>query len=180
MMGGQFDYVILVVLFVPNDPSRQKREFCNFGGGVSLQDKAQRFFLADSIIDLRWLILLLPFRVRGWWGESCIGTTQSLFKVERAILSVSDKTGLVDLAKFLESYGVELLSTGGTAKAMRDAGVKVMDVSEYTGAPEMMDGRVKTLHPKVFCFFSVTLMSVGARRNFGCSWKRETREGHEG
>ena len=58
MKGGQFDYVILVVLFVPNDPSRQKREFCNFGGGVSLQDKAQRFFLADSIIDLRWLILL--------------------------------------------------------------------------------------------------------------------------
>ena len=78
-----------------------------------------------------------------------VGTTQSLFKVERAILSVSDKTGLVDLAKCLESYGVELLSTGGTAKAMRDAGVKVMDVSEYTGAPEMMDGRVKTLHPKV-------------------------------
>lgn len=78
-----------------------------------------------------------------------IGTTQSLFKINRAILSVSDKAGLVDLAKFLESYGVEILSTGGTAKAMRDAGVKVMDVSEYTGAPEMMDGRVKTLHPKV-------------------------------
>ena len=49
----------------------------------------------------------------------------------------------------MEANGVELLSTGGTAKAMRDAGVKVMDVSEYTGAPEMMDGRVKTLHPKV-------------------------------
>ena len=78
-----------------------------------------------------------------------LGTTQSLVKIERAILSVSDKTGLVDLAKFLEANGVELLSTGGTAKAMRDAGVKVMDVSEYTGAPEMMDGRVKTLHPKV-------------------------------
>ena len=56
---------------------------------------------------------------------------------------------MVDLAKFLEASGVEILSTGGTAKAMRDAGVKVMDVSEYTGAPEMMDGRVKTLHPKV-------------------------------
>ena len=79
-----------------------------------------------------------------------LGTTQSLVKVERAILSVSDKTGLVELAKFLEANGVELLSTGGTAKAMRDAGVKVMDVSEYTGAPEMMDGRVKTLHPKVW------------------------------
>ena len=56
---------------------------------------------------------------------------------------------MVDLAKFLEANGVEILSTGGTAKAMRDAGVTVMDVSEYTGAPEMMDGRVKTLHPKV-------------------------------
>ena len=78
-----------------------------------------------------------------------LGTTQSLFKIERALLSVSDKTGLVDLAKFLEANGVEILSTGGTAKAMRDAGIKVMDVSEYTGAPEMMDGRVKTLHPKV-------------------------------
>lgn len=78
-----------------------------------------------------------------------LGTTQSLFKIERALLSVSDKTGLVDLAKFLEASGVEILSTGGTAKAMRDAGIKVMDVSEYTGAPEMMDGRVKTLHPKV-------------------------------
>ena len=55
----------------------------------------------------------------------------------------------MDLAKFLEANGVEILSTGGTAKAMRDAGIKVMDVSEYTGAPEMMDGRVKTLHPKV-------------------------------
>lgn len=82
-------------------------------------------------------------------SHSPSGSTQSLFKIERALLSVSDKTGLVDLAKFLEANGVEILSTGGTAKAMRDAGIKVMDVSEYTGAPEMMDGRVKTLHPKV-------------------------------
>ncbi|MBN6152603.1 bifunctional phosphoribosylaminoimidazolecarboxamide formyltransferase/IMP cyclohydrolase [Xanthomonas sp. AmX2] len=69
--------------------------------------------------------------------------------VRRALLSVSDKTGLVDLARALAARGVELLSTGGTAKAIRDAGLPVRDVSELTGFPEMMDGRVKTLHPKV-------------------------------
>jgi len=69
--------------------------------------------------------------------------------VRRALLSVSDKTGLVDLAKALAAHGVELLSTGGTAKALRDAGLEVKDVSDVTGFPEMMDGRVKTLHPLV-------------------------------
>jgi phosphoribosylaminoimidazolecarboxamide formyltransferase/IMP cyclohydrolase len=70
-------------------------------------------------------------------------------RITRALLSVSDKTGLVDFAKALEGYGVELVSTGGTAKALKDAGLKVIDVAELTGFPEMMDGRVKTLHPKV-------------------------------
>ena len=70
-------------------------------------------------------------------------------KIQRALLSVSDKTGLVDFARALASAGVELLSTGGTARALRDAGLAVIDVSEYTGFPEMLDGRVKTLHPKV-------------------------------
>ena len=69
--------------------------------------------------------------------------------VRRALLSVSDKTGLLDLAKALARHGVELLSTGGTAKALREAGLAVKDVSDVTGFPEMMDGRVKTLHPKV-------------------------------
>ena len=69
--------------------------------------------------------------------------------IQRALLSVSDKAGLIDFAKFLAGRGVELISTGGTAKALRDAGVKVMELSDYTGFPEMMDGRVKTLHPKV-------------------------------
>ncbi|KQT34949.1 phosphoribosylaminoimidazolecarboxamide formyltransferase [Sphingomonas sp. Leaf412] len=69
--------------------------------------------------------------------------------IRRALLSVSDKTGLVDLARSLADKGVELVSTGGTAKALRDAGLTVKDVSELTGFPEMMDGRVKTLHPKV-------------------------------
>ena len=69
--------------------------------------------------------------------------------IQRALLSVSDKTGLVEFAKFLEGRGVELISTGGTAKALRDAGIPVMELSDYTGFPEMMDGRVKTLHPKV-------------------------------
>ncbi|WP_321370012.1 bifunctional phosphoribosylaminoimidazolecarboxamide formyltransferase/IMP cyclohydrolase [uncultured Desulfuromusa sp.] len=69
--------------------------------------------------------------------------------IKRALISVSDKTGVIDLARELNSFGVELLSTGGTAKLIRDAGIPVMDVSDYTGFPEMMDGRVKTLHPKV-------------------------------
>ncbi|AXT35500.1 bifunctional phosphoribosylaminoimidazolecarboxamide formyltransferase/IMP cyclohydrolase PurH [Phaeobacter sp. LSS9] len=72
-----------------------------------------------------------------------------LHPVRRALLSVSDKTGLIDLGKALAARGVELLSTGGTAKALRDAGLTVKDVSEITGFPEMMDGRVKTLHPMV-------------------------------
>lgn len=69
--------------------------------------------------------------------------------ITRALLSVSDKTGLADFAKGLVEQGVVLLSTGGTAKALRDAGLEVTDVSDFTGAPELFDGRVKTLHPKV-------------------------------
>jgi phosphoribosylaminoimidazolecarboxamide formyltransferase / IMP cyclohydrolase len=69
--------------------------------------------------------------------------------ITRALLSVSDKTGLLDFVKSLAAHGVELLSTGGTAKIIRDAGLKVIDVGDYTGFPEMLDGRVKTLHPKV-------------------------------
>ena len=72
-----------------------------------------------------------------------------LVPLRRALLSVSDKTGLVAFATVLASYGIELLSTGGTAKALRTAGLSVKDVSEQTGFPEMMDGRVKTLHPIV-------------------------------
>ena len=69
--------------------------------------------------------------------------------IRRALLSVSDKTGLIDLGRALASQGVELLSTGGSAKALRDAGLEVRDVADVTGFPEMMDGRVKTLHPAV-------------------------------
>src|SRR5690554_5343602 len=75
--------------------------------------------------------------------------TANRLPVRRALLSVSDKTGLVDLARSLAARGVELLSTGGTARALREAGLAVRDVSEVTGFPEMMDGRVKTLHPVV-------------------------------
>ena len=70
-------------------------------------------------------------------------------KINRALLSVSDKTGLVDFAKAMAARGVVLVSTGGTAIALRDAGLAVTDVAEITGSPEMMDGRVKTLHPKI-------------------------------
>lgn len=70
-------------------------------------------------------------------------------KIQRALLSVSDKSGLIPLAQVLAAAGVELISTGGTAKALREAGLTVMDLSAHTGFPEMLDGRVKTLHPKV-------------------------------
>lgn len=70
-------------------------------------------------------------------------------KMKRAIISVSNKKGIVDFAKELQGMGIEILSTGGTAKTLREAGIPVKDVSEHTGSPEMLDGRVKTLHPRV-------------------------------
>jgi len=75
--------------------------------------------------------------------------TEGLRTIRRALLSVSDKTGIVEFARELQSFGVELISTGGTAKALRDAGLEVRDVSDITGFAEMMDGRVKTLHPRI-------------------------------
>jgi phosphoribosylaminoimidazolecarboxamide formyltransferase/IMP cyclohydrolase len=72
-----------------------------------------------------------------------------LRKIRRALISVSDKTGVIDFAQELKGFGVELISTGGTAKALREAGIDVLDVSDITGFPEMMNGRVKTLHPKI-------------------------------
>ena len=77
------------------------------------------------------------------------GDSLDVIKIRRALLSVSDKTGLVELGLKLQSHGVELLSTGGTAAALRGAGIPVTDVADYTGFPEMLGGRVKTLHPKV-------------------------------
>jgi phosphoribosylaminoimidazolecarboxamide formyltransferase/IMP cyclohydrolase len=76
-------------------------------------------------------------------------TDLQLRRIRRALISVSDKTGIVDLARELARFEVEIISTGGTAKALRDAGLAVRDISEITGFPEMMDGRVKTLHPRV-------------------------------
>src|SRR5437762_4765627 len=75
--------------------------------------------------------------------------TTSMPRVARALLSVSDKRGLVDFARGLADVDVELLSTGGTAKLLADAGLRVTQVSDYTGFPEMLDGRVKTLHPRI-------------------------------
>ena len=70
-------------------------------------------------------------------------------KIERALISLTDKSGIEEFAKELAALGVDILSTGGTAAKMREGGIAVMDVSEFTGFPEMLDGRVKTLHPKV-------------------------------
>lgn len=70
-------------------------------------------------------------------------------KIARALISVSNKKGIVEFAKVVHAMGIEILSTGGTAKTLRDSGITVKDVSEHTGFPEMLDGRVKTLHPKI-------------------------------
>src|SRR5262245_48211309 len=75
--------------------------------------------------------------------------TNNLRRIARALISVSDKAGLIEFARALATHGVELISTGGTRKALADAGLAVRDVSEVTGFPEMLDGRVKTLHPAV-------------------------------
>ncbi len=71
-----------------------------------------------------------------------------LNKITRVLISVTDKAGIVEFARGLADFNVEILSTGGTAAQIRNSGLKVTDVSEYTGFPEMMDGRLKTLHPK--------------------------------
>ena len=73
----------------------------------------------------------------------------STVKIQRALISLSDKNGAVEFARALHEAGVEILSTGGTAKLLADAGIPVIEVADYTGFPEMLDGRVKTLHPKI-------------------------------
>src|SRR5271154_6891511 len=75
--------------------------------------------------------------------------SEHLRRAARALISVSDKTGVVEFARALAGFGIELVSTGGTRKTLGDAGLKVLDVADLTGFPEMMDGRVKTLHPAV-------------------------------
>ena len=77
------------------------------------------------------------------------GEAADFIPIRRCLISVSDKTGIIDLCSALSARGVEILSTGGTAKHIKNAGMNVIDVSDYTGSPEILDGRVKTLHPKV-------------------------------
>ena len=71
-------------------------------------------------------------------------------QVARALLSVSDKTGIVEFARGLSELGIEIVSTGGTAQELEEAGIEVRSISDFTGFPEIMDGRVKTLHPKLY------------------------------
>lgn len=70
-------------------------------------------------------------------------------KIRKAIVSVSDKSGIIEFARGLQGFGVEILSTGGTARTLREHGLRVINISDYTGFPEILDGRVKTLHPKI-------------------------------
>ena len=95
--------------------------------------------------------------------------------IRRALISVSDKAGLVELARALAGRGVEILSTGGTAKALREAGLAVKDVAEHTGFPEMMDGRLKTLHPKVHGGLLAIRGNAGARCGGGGARHRADR-----
>ena len=90
-----------------------------------------------------------PARCNGFVKENNKKRGTKMAKIERALISLTDKSGIEDFAKELAALGVEILSTGGTAAKMRESGIEVMDVSEFTGFPEMLDGRVKTLHPKV-------------------------------
>ncbi len=92
---------------------------------------------------------VIPYFLMAHIITAVTGSTADVVTIKTALLSVSDKSGLVPFASALAARGVVLLSTGGTAKTLRDAGLKVTDVSEHTGSPEIMDGRVKTLHPKV-------------------------------
>eukprot|EP00808_Paulinella_micropora_P023666 g16052.t1 len=98
------------------------------------------------ILPRSWRRSSIPGRAIQW---NCFSSGTSEVKVRRALISVSDKAGLRELGTFLHSQGVEILSTGGTAKTLRDCGLPVMDVAEYTKFPEMMGGRVKSLHPKI-------------------------------
>lgn len=81
--------------------------------------------------------------------SSVEGSVVDLVSIKRALISVSDKTNLIGLVESLIAYNVEIISTGGTANAIRNAGLPVIEISDYTGSPEILDGRVKTLHPKV-------------------------------
>ena len=81
-------------------------------------------------------------------GEAAAASAEEV-RVRRALISVSDKTGVVDFARGLAGLGVEIVSTGGTAAALREAGIEVRDIAELTGSPEILDGRVKTLHPRL-------------------------------
>ena len=86
----------------------------------------------------------------GNFGSTLKKGGKKMINIRRAILSVSDKSGIVELANFLKKFNVEILSTGGTAKILRENGIEVKDVSEFTSFPEILDGRVKTLHPKIY------------------------------
>jgi phosphoribosylaminoimidazolecarboxamide formyltransferase/IMP cyclohydrolase len=76
-------------------------------------------------------------------------SSTNLVPIRRALISVSDKSGIVEFARTLTTFGVEILSTGGTYRLLQESGIAVTEVSDHTGFPEMMDGRVKTLHPKI-------------------------------
>lgn len=118
------------------------------------------FLRLTHFIDIKFQVIILSLLCNKyeWSGRKLTAIfvfnliyiyMEDLKKISRALISVSDKTGIVEFAKKLKNYGVEIISTGGTAKILRNNGVEVIEVSKITGFPELMDGRVKTLHPKI-------------------------------
>ncbi len=97
--------------------------------------------------------------------------------IKQALISVSDKTGIVEFARELSSLGVAILSTGGTARLLKDSGLTVTEVGDYTGFPEMLDGRVKTLHPKDSCRHSRTKGLIRAHGGYGKDRNSNDRSG---
>ena len=104
-------------------------------------------------------------------------TRDNMSRIQRALISVSDKSGVVAFARALKDLGVEILSTGGTAKLLADNGIAVTEVSDYTGFPEMLDGRVKTLHPKIHGGLLGRRDTAGACRGHGPARHRADRSG---
>ena len=98
-------------------------------------------------------------------------------QIRRALLSVSDKTGLVEFALFLHGHQVELISTGGTARLLRDSGIPVIEAADYTGFPEILDGRVKTLHPRIHGGLLAIRDRASHQSQIQAAWNQRDRPG---
>ncbi len=138
-----FDAIVVDAKTIDRITDHERGQMINY---LRITKRRVGVILNFSHAKLEWeriVLLFVSIRVHSWLNS------EAAMKIQRALISVTDKAGVVEFAKALAGMGIEVLSTGGTAKALRDGGVAVKDVSDFTGFPEMLDGRVKTLHPKV-------------------------------